>query len=95
MPVRETIRLGIPRVFYEDLCNHVLACSGSNGFDNRHTIDGAPQPTWDLPEFLSLRDRVFARRRERIAACRARERAFFEGRPWRRAAGNAGGGEKG
>ncbi len=56
----EAIKLGVPREFYEDLCNHVLACSGCNGFDNRHAIDRAPQPTWSLPEFLSLCDRVFA-----------------------------------
>ena len=54
VPVGEAIRLGVPHEFYEDLCNHVLACSGCNRFDNRHAVDCAPRPIWSRPEFLSL-----------------------------------------
>ena len=82
VPVAEALCLGVPRHYFQDLCNLVLACGGCNGFDNRHVSDRVPQPTWSLDEFLALRDAMFAARYRRIAECRKREMSFFERRPW-------------
>ena len=83
VPAGEARRLGVPRTYYEDLVNLVLACSGCNGFDNRHAVAREPQAVWTLAEFLALRDEVFAGRRQRVAERRARELVFFRAQPWR------------
>lgn len=42
-----------------------------------------------LELFYELRDRIFAERKELIAASHQAERAFFEARPWEPAPGSA------
>jgi hypothetical protein len=82
VPGGEARRVGIAAQLYEDAINLVLCCSGCNGFGNRYRCVAELQPAWTLEEFLTLRDRIFAERFERIAARRAVEIALFESRPW-------------
>lgn len=82
VPTSEAKRLGIPLEFSADSVNHVLACTGCNGFDNRYQGTQLPQETWTLEEFIALRDAVFRERLPRIAQRRARDLEFFESRPW-------------
>ncbi len=82
VPAGEARRLGIPDSYYEDMINLVLSCSACNHFDNGFKVPRQPQTEWTLEEFVTVRDTVFAERRPRIEACHAREKAFFDGRPW-------------
>jgi hypothetical protein len=85
VPKGQAIQLGISVLLYDDLINLVLCCSGCNGFGNRYRVPSEfidPVGDWTLDRFLSLRDRVFEDRFQRIAERRTRERAFFESRPW-------------
>lgn len=74
--------LALPDDWIEDCINKVLACSACNGFDNRFTLQEpcACPPT--LEAFCDLRDRIFAERKARIAACRDKEQEFFNRRLW-------------
>lgn len=75
-------KLSLPQDWVEDYGNRVLTCAACNGFDNRYK----PPPTTTCPQsledFFGLRDRIFADRKARIAACHKKETEFFEGRPW-------------
>lgn len=82
IPRSEALRLGIDISFYEDAINHVLCCSGCNGFGNRYRHHIEVGDPWALESFLALRDRIFADRFERIAARRTMEEALFASRPW-------------
>jgi 5-methylcytosine-specific restriction endonuclease McrA len=82
VPTSEARRLGIPLEFSEDYVNHVLACAGCNGFDNRYHGTHAPRDTWTLEESVALRDAIFLERKTRIAERRSRDQGFFESRPW-------------
>jgi hypothetical protein len=74
--------LGIPDDWVQDAANRVLACTTCNTFDNRYTLplDTAVPATLDA--FCHLRDGVFLERSQRIAACHAKEREFYDQRPW-------------
>jgi hypothetical protein len=74
--------LTLPDKWAEDCINKVLACLACNGFDNRFTLQEfcACPPT--LEAFCELRDRIFAERKARIAACREKEKEFFNRRLW-------------
>lgn len=82
VPESEAKRLGIPAEFYLDCINVVLACSGCNGFKNRDALPFAPQPTWSMQVFLTLRDEVFLLRSARIEERRKKEISIFESKPW-------------
>lgn len=86
VPSGEARRVGIAPQFSEDAINLVLCCAGCNGFGNRYRTTIEPRPIWSLEQFLSLRDQVFEDRFARIAGRRAVEMAFFESKPWERAA---------
>lgn len=78
VPVSVAVRLGIPRLYYEDAINRVLACSGCNGFANRFNPVIDPRQAWTVEEFVALRDELFSTRAERIAQLRQSDIAFFE-----------------
>ena len=82
VPTGEARRVGIGPEFSEDAINLVLCCAGCNGFGNRYQATIAPQPSWTLDQFLSLRDHIFEDRSARIGVRRAGESAFFESTPW-------------
>jgi hypothetical protein len=66
----------------EDCINKVLACAACNGFDNRFTPrEACPCPP-SLEAFCELRNRIFAERKARVAACRDKEREFYNRRLW-------------
>ena len=83
IPAKECERLGIPDDWHHSFTNAVLACSGCNMFDNRYTIEWQ-QPkaveAWTVPEFISLRDKVFTDRKGRILDRRSKELQFFDQR---------------
>ncbi len=83
VPTSVAKKLGVSFDLYEDLFNLVLACAACNGFDNRYGYvpDSAAEPEWTAEAFVSLRDKVFSERFERIAARHIIERAFFEKLP--------------
>jgi hypothetical protein len=67
----------------EDCSNKVLACTACNSFLNRYTPSkdiGIPRT---LPEFYSLRDRIFIERTILIARKHEEEKAFFKSQPWK------------
>ena len=81
IPVGECDRLSIPIEWHHSFTNAVLACFGCNLFDNRYTITWQqPKPThqWTVPQFITLRDKVFEERKNRISVRRADEIRFFE-----------------
>lgn len=83
VPSCETRRLKIPSALAGGLVNMVLACSGCNGFDNRHTMpEEQPRSTWTLEEFIGLRDRYFLARKALIEERRAVEIAAFDRKEW-------------
>ena len=80
IPASECKRLGIPDEWHHSFTNVVLACFGCNLFDNRYRIEWAearPANDWTVPEFVSLRNAVFAERKERILKRRDEEINFF------------------
>jgi hypothetical protein len=78
VPTSSAIALGIPKEWAHDHFNAVLACAGCNGFDNRYALTDLPQSVWTLEEFLTLRDKVYLDRWERISQRRQKERALFD-----------------
>ncbi len=91
VPERVARKLNIPKEFWQDCINLVLACSGCNGFANRwggKPLDLPefkriePRGEWTLKEFLKLRDRVFQDRSRRIAERRRIEMRVFDQKPW-------------
>lgn len=82
VPSREAQRLNIPPDLANGLVNHVLACSGCNGFHNRHVIAAEPQKEWTLDQFIDLRDTTFRNRKASVGERRAEEMAFFDRHPW-------------
>jgi hypothetical protein len=49
---------------------------------NRYRCQVPSPPGWTLGEFVTLRDRVFADRFQRVAARRVQEAALFASKPW-------------
>jgi len=84
VPTKEAERLSVPLDLANGLVNHVLACSGCNGFKNRHAVPAEPQKEWTLEQFMKLRDETFLNRKTLIAERRAEEIAFFDSKPWGR-----------
>jgi hypothetical protein len=84
VPTSVCKELGIPVAWREDCANKVVACSACNGYRNRYRPSVPPVPPQTLEEFLDLRDRIFAERREPILTARAEEAGFFASRPWDR-----------
>ncbi|MHB1414243.1 MAG: HNH endonuclease [Chloroflexota bacterium] len=88
VPAGEIARLGIPADFGADCINLVLVCSACNGFKNRFTVlenlalPRAELDDWTLDPFLTLRDAVFAARRQQVAQRREIEKMFFTDQPW-------------
>ncbi len=74
--------LVIPQAWVDDIINRVLACSGCNGFRNRYQPQEHFACPTNLDAFITLRDRVFADRRERILLSHKEDRQFYERRPW-------------
>jgi hypothetical protein len=74
--------LRIPAEWCWDYSNAVLSCASCNGFCNRY------RPTFDLispdtlEDFYGVRDKVFAERKQLIAARHEQEREFFDARLW-------------
>ncbi|HEU5430888.1 MAG TPA: HNH endonuclease signature motif containing protein, partial [Thermomicrobiales bacterium] len=86
VPRGKAQRLGIPDQFYEDVINLVLCCVGCNGFGNRYRCSAESSLDWSLATFLSLRDRVFDDRSQRIALRRTAEMQLFAAKSWERSA---------
>ena len=81
IPASECKRLGIPNDWHHSFTNTVLACFGCNMFDNRYSIEWEKPKTaseWTEQAFVSLRDKVFTERKERILKRRSEEIAFFK-----------------
>jgi hypothetical protein len=74
--------LTLPDEWAEDCINKVLACAACNGFDNRFAQQPGCACPPTLEAFCELRDRIFAERKARVAACRDKEREFYKRRPW-------------
>jgi hypothetical protein len=73
VPLRQAAALGIPTMFSEDLINLVLCCAGCNRFGNRYAIPmslAVLRTTWELGDFIGLRDAVFNARASAIAVRR-------------------------
>jgi hypothetical protein len=82
VPKSVAIQLGVSIETYNDMVNCVLACSTCNTFDNRYTYAAEISGDITIDTFLELRDAIFLDRKQRISQIHARERAFFESRPW-------------
>lgn len=83
IPASECKRLGIPNEWHHSFTNTVLACFGCNLFDNRYSIEWEkPKPIshWTVPDFISLRDKVFKERKGRILHRRSDEIRFYNER---------------
>jgi len=82
IPVRAGENAGIRKDWLEDAWNTVICCSACNGFGNRYELpDGTIRPqTFD--DFVRLRDATFRIRKEIILGCHAKEKEFYQQRPW-------------
>ena len=82
VPKSVATRLGVSIDTYNDMVNCVLSCSTCNTFDNRYSYAAEIASDITFEAFLNLRDAIFLDRKQRIMKIHARERAFFESRPW-------------
>jgi len=88
IPKQLAEHLGIPRDFWNDYANCVLACSGCNGFCNQayRNPEDAPTPEGDVANneqaFFDYRDAVFKDRYWKIGQRRMKEMMYFDQRPW-------------
>jgi hypothetical protein len=83
VPVSVAGAYAIPKTFYEDAINMVLACSGCNSFKNRYLHVPEHAGEWSLAAFVALRETIFLERSRVIAERRVQELEFFE-RVWLR-----------
>jgi len=77
VPAAEAKRLGIPSELAQGYINLVLACSGCNGFLNRHKVAAEPPEEWTIEAFVALPDRVFVERFRLVEQRRTAGRAFY------------------
>ncbi len=80
IPASQCERLGIPKEWHHSFTNTVLACFGCNLFDNRYSVEWEEPKVadeWTVSEFVSLRDKVFKERKERILKRRSEEIDFY------------------
>ncbi len=80
IPASQCKRLGIPDGWHHSFTNTVLACFGCNLFDNHYSIvweEPKAANEWTELAFVSLRDKVFKERKERILKRRRDEVDFF------------------
>ena len=82
VPIQEGKQKGIPDEWLYDLSNTVLSCSGCNGFRNRFKFPQNIKLPKSFPEFCKMRDRFFLERKKIIEESRAKEKAFFNSKPW-------------
>ena len=68
----------IPKEFTWDRANLILACAACNGFANRYRPDFEISRPITPESFFDFRDKIFAKRKERIAEKHKDERLFFE-----------------
>jgi hypothetical protein len=82
IPTGTGLVFGIEPTWLEDFCNTVLCCSGCNGFRCRFEVPSTLMIPTDVRGFVTLRDTIFAIRKELILAKLATERAFYQSQPW-------------
>ena len=82
VPTKTGLERCIPIVWLDDISNKVLACSACNGFRNCYRLSDEETCPTTLDRFYDLRDRVFLARKALILESHAREKAFFESKPW-------------
>jgi len=71
-------RLRVRADWAEDFANRALTCAACNSFDNRYSAPSELRTPNSWPEFVSLRDRVFVERQQRIQKRHVEEQQFFD-----------------